>query len=869
MRQLFAVMILMLSSFFAFATHNRAGEITYKHISGNLFEFTLITYTYRPSEANATRDYLTMQWGDGTESEIKRIQINYLPDEIQKNTYIGKHEFPGPGVYAVVMSDPNRNEGIVNIQNSVNIVFTVKTILKIDGDLGYNNTPELLNPPIDKAAVGQRFVYNPSAFDIDGDSISYRLAVCLGANGEEIPSFDMPAASKEIYMNAVTGDFVWDAPMQIGEYNVAIEIEEWRNGVKMSSIIRDMQIHVTESDNQPPVIDPIADYCITAGNFLQFTVTAHDPDNDSILLSAYGGPFEIRPDSAYFVVSEAQQPPASGIFNWQTTCNHIRKLPYTALFRAEDVNPDVHLTAYDESNIQVVAAAPQNLQISPSSNTLALSWDNYYCTNALGMKIYRKKSSYAFSPDNCKTGIPADGNYQLIYTTDDISINNFTDTGDGTGLTQGYTYCYRIVAYFEDGSESYVSGEVCAELIKDSPVFIKTSVLQTSETEGQVQIEWLKPEEFNTGTYPGPYKYVLESSPDLEGGDFTKIAEISGIDNTSYTDINVNTKSPVTYRLTMFSTDGATDYRVGEPVYSRAVFLTSDVGDRKVLLHINDRAPWTNYEYTIYRASADQDCNISSVFDSVGTCTTTDYLDTGLENGNHYIYKVRSTGQYDLAYLPKPLVNFSQELCVVPEDTVPPCKVYLNLSSNCDLFQNNLNWIIADSCKSDVAKYLIYYRPTLEGDFELIGETVDTFYMHEPDGSLAGCYVVSAQDSVGNFYEPEDIIVSCIDECYYYRLPNVFTPNNDGNNDLFVPYPYGFVEKIDLKIYNRWGNLVFETDNPDINWNGTDQVTGKALSNGVYYYLCDVYEQRLTGVEIRHINGFVTILGSDNRNATD
>ena len=63
------------------ATHNRAGEITYEYVSGNTYKITLITYTYRPSAANESRDFLTMQWGDNTESEIPRISIEYLPDE--------------------------------------------------------------------------------------------------------------------------------------------------------------------------------------------------------------------------------------------------------------------------------------------------------------------------------------------------------------------------------------------------------------------------------------------------------------------------------------------------------------------------------------------------------------------------------------------------------------------------------------------------------------------------------------------------------------------------------------------------------------------------------------------------------------------
>ena len=49
------------------------------------------------------------------------------------------------------------------------------------------------------------------------------------------------------------GDFVWYTPVDTGKYNVAINIEEWRFGVKIGNITRDMQINVYETENNPPV----------------------------------------------------------------------------------------------------------------------------------------------------------------------------------------------------------------------------------------------------------------------------------------------------------------------------------------------------------------------------------------------------------------------------------------------------------------------------------------------------------------------------------------------------------------------------------------------------------------------------------------
>ena len=73
------------------------------------------------------------------------------------------------------------------------------------------------------------------------------------------------------------------------------------------------------------------------------------------------------------------------------------------------------------------------------------------------------------------------------------------------------------------------------------------------------------------------------------------------------------------------------------------------------------------------------------------------------------------------------------------------------------------------------------------------------------------------------------------------KIPNVFTPNNDGINDAFDIEILGqtFYE---IKIYNRWGNKVFEGNadgkgNDGINWNGKTDNDGNQNTDGVYFYL--------------------------------
>lgn len=66
-------------------------------------------------------------------------------------------------------------------------------------------------------------------------------------------------------------------------------------------------------------------------------------------------------------------------------------------------------------------------------------------------------------------------------------------------------------------------------------------------------------------------------------------------------------------------------------------------------------------------------------------------------------------------------------------------------------------------------------------------------------------------------------------------VPNVFSPNDDGLNDVF--FIQGLPLEFNLIIYNRWGYAVFETDNPDELWNGKVMNTGAPVAEGVYFYV--------------------------------
>lgn len=66
-------------------------------------------------------------------------------------------------------------------------------------------------------------------------------------------------------------------------------------------------------------------------------------------------------------------------------------------------------------------------------------------------------------------------------------------------------------------------------------------------------------------------------------------------------------------------------------------------------------------------------------------------------------------------------------------------------------------------------------------------------------------------------------------------MPNIFTPNGDGSNDLFYPINYQYLKHAELLIFNRWGQLVFNGIDGNLSWDGN--FNGQQCSDGTYFYI--------------------------------
>jgi gliding motility-associated-like protein len=89
------------------------------------------------------------------------------------------------------------------------------------------------------------------------------------------------------------------------------------------------------------------------------------------------------------------------------------------------------------------------------------------------------------------------------------------------------------------------------------------------------------------------------------------------------------------------------------------------------------------------------------------------------------------------------------------------------------------------------------------------------------------------------------------------KIPNAFTPGTDGMNDYFNLFGNPTAASIGLfKIYNRWGKLVYDNDEPEKGWNGRLNNQGKMLPADVYLYQI----QLKIGTEMKTFSGDVTLI---------
>lgn len=354
------MMLLLLSIGFSpsgVASHIKGGEITYV-VSGLKVTITVTGYG---EAAGVAWGQGILQFGDGSEVGFSTEDWDHrtLPEDAttQENVLVIEHTYPSPGLYVISYSEQNRNAGILNVSNgnSLNIPFYIESTVVIDPGASANNSPLFNNAPVDIATPHQKFTHNAWTIDPDGDSLSYKIVIPQEGRDQPVPGYKLPNhlsfngttengnLSATFTLNPFTGDLIWDSPGVTGEFNVAMQVSEWRKidneWIWLGAVTRDMQIIVEEGEILRPILAVPADSCISAGKTYRFFITTDDNEEDSILVQGFSelfykkdntGPTPldgtialVKEDSAYY-------------FEWTADESYARSWPYTIYIKVTD-----------------------------------------------------------------------------------------------------------------------------------------------------------------------------------------------------------------------------------------------------------------------------------------------------------------------------------------------------------------------------------------------------------------------------------------------------------------------------------------------------------------------------------------------------
>jgi hypothetical protein len=365
--------LLMLCSYLnSNATHLSSGEIQYTHLNGLNF-YVRVKMVRDCSGAPALGSIVlnsyspTLLQNVNTNLGLNLLQgynISGFCPSLSTTCYGGA--YPG---YEVLYYEGNvtlpavandwvfstshccRNNALDNIQNPGLQNFVLMNTLNITGGLPPNNSVQFMLGDQYIFKTNQTYNTNLIANDMDGDSLSYSISTPIASITNGIPTFcnfvapynNASPIPGTFNLDPSNGNISFNCNIQ-GTYAVAIKVNEYRNGVLVGSVIKDMNLtFIADTPNNLPTLSGVngtpnysTSINVCAGNSLIFTVNSGDLDlSDSVFITMNTNNI---PGST-LTMSNAAQP--IGTFTWTPSAADIRPQPYVLGLKARDNHCDL------------------------------------------------------------------------------------------------------------------------------------------------------------------------------------------------------------------------------------------------------------------------------------------------------------------------------------------------------------------------------------------------------------------------------------------------------------------------------------------------------------------------------------------------
>jgi gliding motility-associated-like protein len=379
----------------SYATHLLGSEITYECVGPNRYRVRLTVYQdcagmtpgstmslrYRSAQCGVNTTITLNQVGSAVDitplcpSGVSRCSSSSGAYGIREFVYEGIINLP-PGCgtdWQLSWSQCCRNNAINNLTSPGNQNMGVSANLDNTIQPICNNSPVFNNEPAAILCVNQPFVYNHGVSDPDGDSLYFSLGNCIVDVGTQVNysgswngSNPLPTVSG-VTINPNTGAISF-TPNQTFVGVLCVKVEEYRNGVKIGEVNRDMQFRVINCSNTPPTAtgvdgapnnDPTNfEISVCANSEVCFNIFFADNNSDNMIVS-----WNQEIPGATFTVSNNGTQNPTALFCWQPPTSAIGQNVFSVNV-VDDACPIVGSGTY--TYIVTVTPSPNTLDAGPN-----------------------------------------------------------------------------------------------------------------------------------------------------------------------------------------------------------------------------------------------------------------------------------------------------------------------------------------------------------------------------------------------------------------------------------------------------------------------------------------------------------------------
>jgi gliding motility-associated-like protein len=856
------------------ATHAAGMDISFACYGNNLYQFYVTFYRdcigidappsmklYLASDNCAYLDSFNMTLGFSTQgSDTISHLAGLCPDASSQcvgGTYTGYEQY----IYFVNITVPEicddwvastyiefRNNAITNLVNPGNKRLYVECQFSNANGL-CDNSPLFSNVPLAYSCVNELFLYNHGAYDPDGDSLAYQLVNPLNGANDPInyvslflgPEYPLYTQDETFGFDSITGQMSC-VPDAIQIVVISVLITEYRNGVKIGSTQRDLQVVIKTCDNNLPQIPEGIENVtggllidsttvqVCPGALLDFDLIASDADTGDAIkiitnlpLTIPGATYNISgdnpdtihvqwqtsiADTGFYVFTVTLQDDACPIVGSQIYSYVIQigtpMLDAGPDLRICETNPEIQLNVnglspFQWSNAQYLndASLP-----NPTATLPGLGTYPFVVTADVGGFCQRNDtvlitvdpdfiSAATISPDSVCAAQPVVlnasanggvGDYVYAWSSFPPGFNSSLSSTVDSPLTST-VYTVLIVSggcVHEETVEAHIHPQPDASFEMDSVVCIGelSTVTYTGNISGEVQFDW-NFEEGNilSGNGEGPYQVEWNE----EGSYLIELTVTNefGCKDYSFEQIKVAPNPTALFTANTIGCEPLTVFFQNESIGGSAYLW--QFGDGGVSTDIN---PVHTYSAGIYSVTL----TVTSEFGCLASVTLPDFIEV----------------------LPAPVACAATEEDISHPYDLSQATFHFE---NCSQFGTSYTWNFGDGSLS-----------TAENP-EHTFAVEDTFFV---------TLLVSNGYCADSVTLGPIVIVVAED----LQFPTAFSPNGDGSNDFFHHlYSVGLLD-LYYAVYNRWGELVFETTDPQSKgWDGLFK--GKKCDVGVYVWKAD------------------------------